>query len=128
MSAPVQLDLLDVLGYNARQERVRGLMVRYLGGKPETYQDRHDFGCLEAGEACPGCGHVFTAGGVDASGDHHMIPGATECTGRAAYRSHAQRAYDALQDGTGTRYQFDRAVAAAAPCWTATDLTEAVTA
>lgn len=128
MSAPVQLDLLSMLDYDARAATPRAVMLRYLDGKPETYSDRYDFWCLTPGEACPGCGHTFPAGGHDASGDHCMPTGATECTGRRAYLQHAQAAHDALQDGTGTVERFRRAVAAAAPCWTADDLTAAVTA
>ena len=128
MSAAVQLDLLSMIDYDPRQDFRRALMLRHLDGKPETYSDRHHFGCLTPGEACPGCGHVFTAGGSDASGDHNMPTGATECTGRRAYLQHAQSAHLALQAGTGTVERFRRAVAAAAPCWTADDLTAAVTA
>lgn len=128
MSAPVQLDMVAMLDYDPRHEMRRAVMLRYLDGKPETYSDRHHFACLTPGEACPGCGHVFPAGGADVSGDHHMIPGATECTGRRAYLQHAQTAHLALTAGTGTRERWLAAVAAAAPCWTADELTAAVTA
>lgn len=127
MSAPVQLDLLEVLAFDARRAartgHSRALMLRYLDGKPETYSDRHHFGCLTPGEACPGCGHLFRAGGADASGDHHMTPGATECEGRISYREHAQHAYTAHIHRAGSWTSFERAVAAAAPCWTAAERT-----
>lgn len=123
MSAPVQLDLLSQLDYDPRHEAQRALMLRYLDGKPETYQDRYDFWCLTPGEACPGCGYVFRAGGHDSSGDHYMTPGRTECEGRIAYRKHAQHAAT-----HGTPADLERAIRAASPCWAADDLRAEVTA
>lgn len=121
MSAPVQLDLLSMLDYDARAATQRAVMLRYLDGKPETYSDRYDFWCLTPGEACPGCGHTFPAGGHDASGDHYMPTGATECTGRRAYREHAQIAYRGYLNGYFSLAAFYHAVAASAPCWTAAE-------
>lgn len=121
MSAPVQLDLLSMLDYDPRQDSRRALMLRYLDGKPETYSDRHQFGCLTPGEECPGCGHIFRAGGKDASGDHHMTPGRTECEGRTAYLKHAANAWWRFYMSKGAYSRFEDAVAAAAPCWTKTE-------
>ena len=104
----------------ARIAHSHALMVRYLDGRPDEYSDPHHFGCLIPGEACPGRADVFPAGGSDSSGDHCMPAGATECTGRRAYLQHAQDAHLALTAGTGTRERWLAAVAAAAPCWTAT--------
>lgn len=132
MSAPVQLDLMDELAFEVRREargaHARTLMLAYLSGRPETYNDRYMFGCLTPGEVCPGCGHVFT-GPDDSSGDHSMPRGATECTGRVAYRKHVQHfAEDYLywerlnaDDETilDAYSALERAVAAAAPCWPA---------
>lgn len=130
MSAPVQMDLTEQIEREVRAEtraaHAESLMRKHLaehhGARPDTYADRYRFGCLIPGESCPGCGHRFTRRD-DASGDHHMTPGRTECEGRIAYRKHAQHAAT-----HGTPADLERAIRAAAPCWTADDLRAEVTA
>lgn len=52
-----------------RLQARRAAMLERLD-HPDTYTDRWEWACLQAGEQCPACGHIFVHGGYDAGRMH----------------------------------------------------------